>query len=270
MKRLFFVLALAVPALAAAQTPAKEPAKAAAPATGPVATVNGVPVPRQRFDLVINQLGERGQKDSEQLRAQVRDNLINNELLNQEAGRSGLAKKPEVLQLIDLNRQEVIANAMLNEYMRTHPVTDADMQKEYDRAKQQTGDREYHARHVLVKTEDEAKSVIAELKKGGKFDEIAQKRSMDEGSRPKGGDLDWNVPSNFDKAFADAMVKLEKGKYTDTPVRSRYGYHVILLEDVRAVNFPPLAQVKPQLQQMVSRQRVEALLRDLRAKAKIE
>jgi peptidyl-prolyl cis-trans isomerase C len=174
-----------------------------------------------------------------------------------------------VQQIIDLNRQEVIANAVLSEYLRTHPVTDADIQKEYDRARQQTGDREYRARHVLVKTEDEAKAIIAELKKGGKFDEIAQKRSMDEGSRPKGGDLDWNVPSNFDKAFADAMVKLEKGKYTEVPVRSRYGYHVILLEDVRPVNFPPMAQVKPQLQQMVSRQRIEALLRDLRAKAKI-
>jgi peptidyl-prolyl cis-trans isomerase C len=265
MKRMLFVLVLALPALAAAQAPAKP----AAAATGPVATVNGVAIPRQRFDAVMRQLSERGQKDSEQLRGQVRENLVSNELLNQEAARSGLAKKPEVQQLIDLNRQEVIANAVLSEYLRTHPVTDADIQKEYDRARQQTGDREYRARHVLVKTEDEAKGIIAELKKGGKFDEIAQKRSMDEGSRPKGGDLDWNVPSNFDKAFADAMVKLEKGKYTEVPVRSRYGYHVILLEDVRPVNFPPMAQVKPQLQQMVSRQRIEALLRDLRAKAKI-
>jgi peptidyl-prolyl cis-trans isomerase C len=265
MKRTLLVLALALPALAAAQAPAKP----AAAANGPVATVNGVAVPRQRFDVVIRQLSERGQKDSEQLRAQVRENLVNNELLNQEAARTGITKKADLQQLIELNRQEVIANAVLTEYLRTHPVTDADIQKEYDRAKQQTGDREYRARHILVKTEDEAKGIIAELKKGGKFDEIAQKRSMDEGSRPKGGDLDWNVPSNFDKGFADAMVKLEKGKYTEVPARSRFGYHVILLEDVRPVNFPPMAQVKSQLQQMVSRQRVEALLRDLRAKAKI-
>lgn len=266
MKRTLLVLALALPALAAAQAPAKP---AAAPATGPLATVNGVAIPRQRLDAVVRQLSERGQKDSEQLRAQVRENLINNELLNQEAARTGITKKADLQQLIELNRQEVIANAMLSEYLRTHPVTDADIQKEYDRAKQQTGDREYRARHILVKTEDEAKGVIADLKKGGKFDEIAQKRSMDEGSRPKGGDLDWNVPSNFDKAFADAMVKLEKGKYTEVPAHSRYGYHVILLEDVRPVNFPPMTQVKPQLQQMVSRQRIEGLLRDLRAKAKI-
>ena len=265
MKRTLFVLALALPVLAAAQAPAKP----AAAATGPVATVNGVAISRQRLDVVVRQLGERGQKDSEQLRAQVRENLINNELLNQEAARTGITKKPDLQQLIDLNRQEVIANAMLTEYLRTHPVTDADIQKEYDRAKQQTGDREYRARHILVKTEDEAKGIIVELKKGGKFDEIAQKRSMDEGSRPKGGDLDWNVPSNFDKAFADAMVKLEKGKYTEVPAHSRYGFHVILLEDVRPVNFPPMAQVKSQLQQMVSRQRIEALLRDLRGKAKI-
>jgi peptidyl-prolyl cis-trans isomerase C len=276
MKRLFFVIALALPALAAAQAPSKDPAKPAAAAksaaaqTGPVATVNGVAITRQRFDLVVRQLIERGQPDSEQMREQVRENLINNELLVQEANRSGLSKKADVQQLIEVNRQEVIASAMLNEMIRTHPVSDADIQKEYERAKQQTGEREYRARHILVATEDDAKSVIADLKKGAKFEEIAQKRSLDEGSRPKGGDLDWNVPSNFDKAFADAMVKLEKGKITEVPVRTRFGYHVILLEDSRAVNFPPLSQVRQQLQQRIVRGRVETMLRDLRAKAKVE
>jgi peptidyl-prolyl cis-trans isomerase C len=112
--------------------------------------------------------------------------------------------------------------------------------------------------------------VLADLKKGQKFEEIAQKRSLDEGSRPKGGDLDWSVPGNYDKAFADALIKLEKGKLTETPVRTRFGFHVILLEDVRPVNFPPLAQVRQQLQQSLVNQKVQAVLRDLRAKAKIE
>jgi peptidyl-prolyl cis-trans isomerase C len=112
--------------------------------------------------------------------------------------------------------------------------------------------------------------VLAELKKGGKFEEVAQKRSMDEGTRAKGGDLDWNVPTNFDKAFSDAMVKLDKGKMTDAPVRSRFGFHVILLEDVRPVSFPKMDQVKPQIQQSIVGQRVDAYLRELRAKAKIE
>ena len=274
-------LALCLPALAFAQLPTKEPAKpaaaakdaakpAAVPATGPVATVNGIVIPRQRLDQVVRQQTARGAADSEGLRAQVRDALINNELLVQEANRTGLAKKPEVQQQIDLTRQEVIANAAVAEYLRTHPVSDADVQKEYEKARAQTGDKEYRARHILVATEDEAKSVLADLKKGGKFEEIAQKRSLDEGTKPKGGDLDWNVPSNFDKAFADAMVKLDKGKMTDVPVRSRFGFHVIQLDDVRPVSFPKIDQVKQQIQQSIVAQRVDAYLRELRGKAKIE
>lgn len=276
MNRPIFVLAAALSVPVFAQLPTKEPAKAPAaaaapvPATGPVATVNGVAIPRQRLDIVVRQQLARGAADNEQLRAQAREALINNELLFQEGNRNGTAKKPEVVQQLELSRQEVIANAVLNDYLRAHPVSDADIQKEYDRAKAQTGEREYRARHVLVANEADAKAVIADLKKGQKFEEIAQKRSLDEGSRPKGGDLDWNVPRNFDKAFADALVKLEKGKMTDAPVRTRFGYHVILLEDVRPVSFPPLAQVKQQVQQRIVGQKVDSMLRELRAKAKIE
>jgi peptidyl-prolyl cis-trans isomerase C len=282
MKTRISLLALLLAALssgpALAQLPPKEPAKAPAPAkpaaaipaTGPIATVNGVQIPRQRLDIVVRQQTARGAQENDQLRAQVREALINNELLIQEANRSGIAKKPEVLQQIDLTRQEVIANAVVAEHVRANPISDAEVQKEYDRAKAQTGDREYKARHVLVATEDDAKSVLADLKKGTKFDEVAQKRSLDEGTRPRGGDLDWNVPSNFDKAFSDAMVKLEKGKMTEAPVRSRFGFHIIMLDDVRPVNFPPLAQVKQQIQQRLVGQRVEVLIRELRAKSKIE
>jgi peptidyl-prolyl cis-trans isomerase C len=267
MKKWIFLLAVLLPSLTLAQAPAKP---AAAAKEGALVTVNGVQVPRNRVEMVVRQQVERGAQDSEQLRAQVREALINNELLVQEANRSGIVKKTEVQQQIDLTRQEVIANAVVAEYVRTHPITDADIQKEYDRAKASTGDKEYKARHILVATEDDAKGVLADLKKGGKFEEIAQKRSLDEGTRPRGGDLDWNVPSNFDKAFADALVKLEKGKMTEAPVRSRFGYHIILLDEVRPVNFPPLAQVKPQLQQRLMAQRVDTLIRELRAKAKIE
>ena len=269
MIKQIFILALLLPSLALAQQPAK-PAAAAGAKEGPIATVNGIQIPRQRLDLVVRQQTARGAPDNEKLRAQVRDNLINFELLIQEANRSGIAKKAEVQQQIDLTRQEVIANAMVADYLRRHPVSDADIQREYDRAKGETGDKEYKARHVLVATEEDAKSVLADLKKGGKFDEIAQKRSLDEGTRPKGGDLDWNVPRNFDKSFADAMVKLEKGKMTEAPVRSRFGFHVIQLDDVRALSFPPLTQVKPQIQQRIVGQRAETLIRELRAKAKIE
>ncbi|MGH8705874.1 MAG: peptidylprolyl isomerase [Burkholderiales bacterium] len=275
MKRALAVAALAaafaVPCISAAQgLPTKEPAKPAAAKDGPVATVNGVAIPRQRAELIVRQQTARGGQDSEQLRVQVREMLINNEIVFQEANRGGFAKKPEVQHQLELARQEVIINAYVTDYLRTHPVSDADVQKEYDRARAQTGDKEYKARHILVGTEEEAKSLLADLKKGAKFDELAQKNSKDEGTRSRGGDLDWNVPGVFDKAFADALLKLEKGRMTEEPVRSRFGFHVIRLDDVRALNFPPLAQVKPQIQQRLTQQKVEAMVRDLRTKAKVE
>jgi len=280
MNKMILAAALLLPSLALAQLPTKEPAKApakpavapaaAAAGTGPLATVNGVAIPRQRLELVVRQQVARGATDNEQLRAQVRELLINNELLIQEANRSGLAKKAEVQQLLELNRLEITANAAIGEYLRVHPIADADIQKEYERAKATTVDKEYKARHILVSTEDDARSVLADLKKGAKFDEVAAKRSLDEGTRPKGGDLDWNVVGNFDKAFADAMVKLEKGKMSEAPVRSRFGFHVIQLDDVRPVSFPALTQVRQQIQQRLVDQKVQGMLRELRAKAKIE
>jgi peptidyl-prolyl cis-trans isomerase C len=271
MNRILCALALTLPALASAQLPGKEPAKPAAiPATGPVATVNGVAIPRQRMDMILRIQKERGGTDNDQVRGQVRELLINNELLNQEAVRSGLTKKSELQQQLELSRAEVIANAMIQEHLRARPVAAGDVQKEYDRLKTESGSREYKVRHILVASEEDAKSVIAELKKGGKFEDIAQKRSIDEGTKPRGGELDWTPPGNLEKSFADAMVKLEKGKMSETPVRTRYGFHVLRLDDVRELKFPELEQVRNQIQQRLLQVRIETFLRDLRAKAKIE
>ena len=187
----------------------------------------------------MRQQGQRGMPDNEQTRALVRDELINREVLVQEAQKSGVAKQPEVQAQLDMARQEVLVGAYIRDWVTKHPVSDADVQKEYDRAKAQAGDKEYKARHILVETEEQAKSLIAELKKGGKFDELATKNSKDPGSAQRGGDLDWNVPGTYDKQFADELVKLEKGKYTEAPVRTRFGFHIIQLDDVRPVKFPP-------------------------------
>lgn len=264
---------LAAPTLALAQAaklPTKEPAKAAAPASGPLATVNGVVIPRQRAEFVVRQQVARGAQDSEALRERIRDVLINNEVVMQEAARSGITKRAEVQQQIDLARQEVIVNYFLNDYMSKHPIGDADVQAEYERAKQQTGTTEYKARHILVGREDQAKRIIEDLKKGAKFEEQAQKHSIDASNKDKGGDLDWNVPGIYDKTFADAMVKLEKGKMTDAPVRTRFGYHIIQLDDVRPVKIPPLSEVKPRIQQRLAQIKLEQVVRELRDKAKVE
>jgi peptidyl-prolyl cis-trans isomerase C len=270
--RILLIAAFALPAFAQAPLPTKDK-PAAKPASKPgaaIATVNGVPVPQARADLLVQQQIQRGGSDTEQMRGMVKDELVNREILMQEAQKSGIAKQPEVQTQLDMARQEIIVSAYLRDYVRKHPVTDAEVQKEYERAKAQHGDKEYKARHILVETEDEAKALIAQLKKGGKFEDLAAKNSKDTGSAQRGGDLDWNVPATYDKQFSDAMVKLEKGKYTETPVRSRFGFHVIQLDDVRPARFASLAEVKPRIQQMLAQNKIEELVKGLRAKAKIE
>jgi peptidyl-prolyl cis-trans isomerase C len=258
---------LALPA-AAQQPPSKPAAKPAA--SGPVATVNGAAIPRARLEYLMRQQMQRGAPDNDQTRAFVREDLINREVVSQAAVRAGTAKKRDVQTQLDMTRQEVLVGAYLSEYLRENAVSDADVQKEYDRVRKETGDTEYKARHILVETEDEAKRLIAELHKGGKFEDLAKKSSKDEGTRELGGDLDWKLPSALEKPFADAMVALGKGKFSAAPVRTRFGFHVIQLDDVRDVNFPPIAQVRPQIQQRLMRQKVEDLVKELRAKAKIE
>ncbi len=266
------VTAMAPMRAAVAQTKPAPPVPSAitvAP-SGPVATVNGVAIPQQRSELLVRERAQQGQPDSPQLRAAIRDELVNREVISQEAVKSGLTKKAEVLNELELVRQTVIVQAYLREYIRTHPVTDAEMAKEYDRIKAELGDREYKARHILVGTEEEARTAIADLKKGAKFDDLARKISKDDGTKAKGGDLEWQSPGTFDKDFANAMVKLSKGRYTETPVKTRFGFHVIQLEDSRAAQHPPLAEVKGQISQRLQRARVESVVAELRAKAKVE
>jgi peptidyl-prolyl cis-trans isomerase C len=273
MFRTLAVAALAVPALALAQAqlPTKPPAKKAPAAReGAVATVNGVAIPASRMEALMNQQKARGAPDNEQVRAQVRDELINRELLMQEASKTAVPKSAEVQSQLDIARQEIVISAYVRDWVRKHPPSDAEVQKEYDRVKAQQGDREYRARHILVEDEDLAKSLIVELRKGGKFEELAAKNSKDPGSKDRGGDLDWHAPGDFDKVFSDAMVKLDKGKYTDAPVKTRFGYHIIQLDDVRTGRFPALAEVKPRIQQQLTQAKIEELVRGLRSKAKVE
>jgi peptidyl-prolyl cis-trans isomerase C len=278
--RIILTVALLVPALATAQQvlEKKEKAaeKAAKPAAKPaakggnIATVNGVAVPQARAEFMMQQQAQRGAPDNEQMRKAVREELINREVLAQEAQRSGAARVPEVQTQLEMLRQEILVQYYLREFARKNPISEAEIQKEYDRAKAQHGDKEYKARHILVETEDQAKGLIGELKKGAKFDELASKNSKDTGSAQRGGDLDWNVPATFDKQFSEAMMKLEKGKYSEAPVKTRFGFHIIQLDDVRPAKFAALGEVRPRIQQMLVQNKIDELIKGLRAKAKIE
>jgi peptidyl-prolyl cis-trans isomerase C len=274
MKHLVLAAALALPIAAAAQDAdkpaAKKSSKPAAAKADAIATVNGVPVPSSRMEFMVQQQKQRGAPDNEHTRGMLRDELINREIVAQEAQKTGIAKTPEVQTQMDMARQEILVGVYLRDWVRKHPVTDAEVQKEYDRVKAQSGEKEYRARHILVESEDQAKDLIGQLKKGAKFDELATKFSKDTGSAQRGGDLDWSVPGTFVKPFSEAMVKLEKGKYTETPVQTQFGFHIIQLEDVRQTKFPALAEVKPRIQQQIAQHKVDELIKGLRAKAKVE
>ena len=217
------------------------------------------------FDFMLKQRTAQGQPDTPELRAAVRDELNTRELLVREAKKQGLDKTPALKTEMDLTQQTVLVRAYMADYLKAHPVPEDALRKEYDAIKGQIGDKEYKVRHILVEKEDEAKEIIAALQKGEKFEKLAD-RSKDTGSKANGGDLDWNAPANFVKPFADAMIALPKGKFTTTPVKSQFGWHVIQVDDVRDAKVPTFEEVKPQLAQRMQGQVVDKYLRDLRAK----
>lgn len=234
-----------------------------------LAVVNGKPVPSSRADAMIKQMSAQGQQDTPQLRSMVKEELINREILMQEADRLGLSQSPEVKSRLEMARQAIVIRALVADYVKKNPVSEADMKAEYDKYKAQAGDKEYHARHILVEKEDDAKAIIAKLKSGAKFEDLA-KQSKDPGSAGKGGDLDWATPSSFVKPFSDAMVGLQKGQFTETPVHTQFGWHVIKLEDVRPAKVPSFEEVKPQIAEALQQQKLQAYQQELRKKAKIQ
>ena len=235
------------------------------------AVVNGKPIPKSRVDEFMKILASQGRPDNEETRKLVRDELVARELFTQEAEKRGLAKSAAVRTQIDNARQDILIRAMIRDYVEKHPVTDAEIDAEYKKliAEAGSGGKEYKARHILVESEDDAKKLIAEIKGGGSFEELA-KQSKDPGSGSSGGDLGWNTPSTFVKEFADAMATLPKGKMTETPVKTQFGYHIIRVDDIREAEPPPLEQLRPQIQQQLERQKVQTLQKELMAKAKIE
>lgn len=246
-------------------------AQAAAPAPAKAATVNGIAIPKLYVEVIVKNQVDQGTDDSEELRSTVRERLIEMQLLAQEANKMGLGKTPALKAQIEVQRLQLLANAYMQDFVSKHPVTDAAAQAEYDRVRSEyKGDpKEYKVRHVLVETQQVAQEIIAKLKQGEKFEELA-KQSMDTGSKDNGGDLDWATPDAYVKPFSDAMVKLEKGKYTEEPVPSQFGWHVIQLDDARAVKFPEFEEVEDEIKKQLLQLEVQKLITGLRAKAKIK
>jgi peptidyl-prolyl cis-trans isomerase C len=244
---------------AAGSAPAAAPAAAAAPAGKAL-------YPQVQYDLLLKERLAQGAPDSPELRTSVREELNTRELLAREAKKKGLDKSADIKTQMDLASQTVLVRAFVNDWVKSNPIPEADLRKEYDVIKTQIGDKEYKIAHVLVEKEDEAKEVISDLQKGQKFADIAKARSKDPGSKDKGGDLDWNAPANFVKPFADAVIATPKGKFTTTPVQTQFGWHVIMVEDVRPAKVPSFDEVKPQLTQRMQPQYLDKYFKELRAK----
>lgn len=235
-----------------------------------IATVNGKGIPAAKVDQVVKQVVAQGkQTDSPQLREAIKKDLIGREVMIQEADKQGFGIRPEVKSALENARQSIIINAMLADYVKKNPVKDADIKAEYDKFKSTMGDKEYHAKHILVPTEEEAKALIAKLKAGSKFEDLAKASSKD-GSAANGGDLDWASPASYVPEFSKAMVALQKGAITDTPVKSQFGYHIIKLEDTRAAKIPPMEEVKQQIGEQLQQRKLQAFREELMKKATIK
>ena len=243
--------------------------------------VNGKEIPQALIDGVVKSQLAQGQPNSPELRNRVVELLVNQELAAQESLKKGMEKNAQVASRIEAARRQILAEAYIEDYVRANPVNDEALKKEYERVKKEKekeyerataekGNKEYQLHHILVATEDDAKQIIAQIKKGGNFEKIAAEKSQDPGSKANGGFYDWAPASQYVPVFAQALTKLKKGQVSDTPVQTQFGWHVIRLDDERAERFPSLERLKPQLAQQMQQQAIAKAINDLRAKAKIE
>lgn len=235
-----------------------------------IAIVNGKAVPTARAEALAQQVAKSGRPVTPEMQGQLREEVIMREIFMQEAQKRGLDVTDDFRVQMELARQTLLIRELFAEFQKQNPVTDADAKAEYDKFAAANSAKEYKASHILVEKEAEAKAIIASLKKGGKFDAIAKKSSKDPGSGANGGQLDWAPAGSYVKEFSDAMLGLEKGKTTDVPVKSQFGFHIIRLEDVREAQLPKFEDVKPQITQQLSQQKLAEFQQTLRTKAKVE
>lgn len=235
-----------------------------------LAIVNGKPVPKARFDALMSQLQRAGRPVPPQMEDQIKQEVIAREVFMQEAQKRGLDATDDYKTQLELARQTILIRELFADYQKKNPVSDADIQAEYDKFAAANGGKEYHARHILVENEADAKQIIADIKKGKKFEDIAKAKSKDPGSAQNGGDLDWATAASYVPEFSQAMIKLGKGQMTQEPVKTNFGWHIIRVDDIRDAQLPKLEEVKPQIKQQLEQQKLAKFQEELRASAKVE
>ncbi len=269
---LALVLAATLPAAMAQPNKASRAAKAekAAPAAAGKISVNGVMIPQAYFDAMNREREHSNQPAPPDMQGAIKEELVNREVLSQAAKKKMLDKDPTVAAQMDMARQAVLIRAFFDNYVKSNPVTDAQLKANYDKLTAQMGNKEYKARHILVDTEDEAKAVIAGLTKGEDFNKLAKEKSKDTGSKDNGGDLDWAPAGRYVPEFGDALKALQKGQTTNVPVKTQFGFHVIRLEESRDLKVPTFDEAKENLRQRAQQEQIAKLVQDLRAQAKVE
>jgi peptidyl-prolyl cis-trans isomerase C len=238
----------------------------------PVATVNGQAIPKEKLDQFVSLLVEQGAKDSPELRTQVKQEMVNRLVAVQAAEKAGIDKKPEVQQELELARQGILVRALMSDHLEKHPITDKQVQAEYDKFKKaQAGTKEYKLSHILVKEKADADALLADIKaKKITFEAAAKEKSIDPGSGKNGGDLGWGPATNYVPEFASAVEAMKKGQMSDAPVKTQFGWHIIKVDDMRDAKFPELDEVKPQIQEMLRKKALAEYQQDLMKKATIK
>lgn len=234
-----------------------------------LATVNGKAIPQANLEFLVKARTAEGGADTPEMRKTLHDYLVDREILAQEAVREGLDKDPTLVSEFEQSKRALLAASLLEQYRDTHVISEEALHKEYERQKAALGDKEYLLLHILVGNESDATKIIEQLKQGADFAALAKEKSTDTGSGKSGGALGWSVPSSFVKPFADALVSLKKGEYTRAPVKTKFGWHVIKLQDERPIEPPTFDQVKGNLAEGMQRQQVDKLIEELRGKATI-
>ena len=235
--------------------------------------VNGKPIPKAQLDKLVQ---KSGQGDNPQVRDQAREMLITRELILQEANNRELIQKESVRDQLEQSRVGVLVAAVFEDYVEKEGITESDLKAAYESAKDQYTGKEYHVEHILVEKESDAKAIIAQLKAGGNFEEIAKAKSKDPGSAKNGGDLGWVSDKSLVPEFSKAMVQLKNGQISDKPVKTQFGYHIIKVVDSRDTKAPSFDEMKDQLKQMIvsdqnwQKAKFSEMMQKLRAKAKIQ
>jgi peptidyl-prolyl cis-trans isomerase C len=235
-----------------------------------IATVNGTPYRLDVFRVFfMERLQGRPTNNDPAVQQQLFDEFMNLIVASQEGDRRKLEGERNVVAALELERMKVMSNAALSAMADEIEPSEKELKDAYDRIKEQASRTEYKARHILLKSEDEAKKLIKQLDKGGKFDELAKKHS--EGPTGKdGGDLGWFDPAQMVAPFAEAVTSMKPGTYTKEPVQTQFGWHIIELQETRKAEPPSFEDAKPQLTALVKRQKLGEKLTNMRNNAMIE